>query len=336
MRSHSRLLTVAVWWCGRHTAQSVFEPLLADWRHEIEAARAAGRLQHLNAIISGSRAYTASMARCTMTGGWLPTSRAAQIVALTFILAFDAALFLLWIASLPSGRTLDLSSTMTRAFLLSAAPLAFAPILLPALFLMRRDPRSTARHAVSVIAVGAVLAAGVVWLRSPEHLNRYFATFASLERQYQRTLANDRAGRVTYPGTAIRERGRQTTIEQRRADYERFMAARAQHDATRPPLTWAQRLIRFQPVGLAMLFGVMGWTLAGLGPVSYVRAAMWWALMYLATLTFGGMPRTITGLAGPVLPHAYAIPVFTLATTALVIASWRRADGRTLRCREQR
>ncbi len=159
-----------------------------------------------------------------MSTGWLPTSRAAQIGSLTFFLTLKAALLLLWIAGLPSGRTAEVDSMQTQWFMLSAAGVAVAPVLLPVLFLMRRDPQSTSRHAASAIALGAALVAAIVTLTSPERLNTYFSTFASLESAYQRNLANDRAGRVTYPGTAIRERRGETTIEQRRADYERFMA----------------------------------------------------------------------------------------------------------------
>jgi hypothetical protein len=220
----------------------------------------------------------------------------------------------------------DLSPMQARAFLLSAAPLAVAPVLLPALFLMRRDSRSTARHAASVIAVGAMLTAGVVWLRSPENLNRYFSTFELYEGEYQRNLANDRAGRVSYPATAVRQLRGPSTIEQRRADFERFAAWRAEQEAKRPPLTWQRQLVRYQPAALAILFGVMGWTLAGLGPVSFTRGAAWWLLIYAAMLAFGGIPRTISGLAMPILPTTYSVPIFGAITLALVIASWRRDD----------
>jgi hypothetical protein len=327
MRDMSHLLALAAWWCGDRARAIVFEPLLADWQYELDAARHAGRARHAIAIASGLFAYARSFIRCTLTtSGWLPTSRAAQIVALTFFCTFDAALFLLWMAALPSGRTLDLGSIQTRAFLLAVAPLAFAPILLPALFLMRRDPRSTVRHAVSVIVVGAVLTAGVVWLRSPENLNWYFSSFEAYEGEYQRNLANDRAGRVTYPATAVRQLRGPTTIEERRAEYERFMAVRSAQQQPRP-LSRSQQLRRYQPVALAILFGMMGWTLAGLGPVSFTRAAGWWLLMYAALLAFGGMPRTISGLAAPVLPNAYAIPAFGAMTMALISTSWRRHPG---------
>jgi hypothetical protein len=120
------LFALAAWWCGPQRTALVFEPLLADWQRELDAARHAGRAQYAVAFASGLIAYARTFLKCTLTvSGWLPTSRAARIVALTFVCTFDIALFLLWIASLPSGLTLELSSLQTRYFLLSAAGLAF-------------------------------------------------------------------------------------------------------------------------------------------------------------------------------------------------------------------
>lgn len=328
----SRMLDIAGWWCGEHAKAIVFEPLLADWQHELDDARHARKARYAIALASGIFAYARSLIKCTLTvRGWLPTSRAARIVALTFVCTFDIALFLLWIASLPSGLTLEFSSLQTRYFLFSAAGVAFAPILLPALFLMRRDAQSTARHAVCVIAVGAVVATGVVALTSQPMLNRYFSTFETFEGDYQRNLANDRAGRVSYPGTAVRQL-KPTTLEQRRDAYEQFRARRAEYEAAQPVLTAQQRLRRLQPVVLAVMFGVMGWTLAGLGPVTFSRAAMWWLFIYAASLAFGVMPATLTGTPIRGVPHDYAIPMFGAATLALVVASWGKI-GRVFRLR---
>jgi hypothetical protein len=200
------------------------------------------------------------------------------------------------------------------------------------MFLMRRDAQSTARHAVCVIAAGAALTTGVVALTSPPMLNRYFSTFESFEGEHQRNRANDRSGRVSYPGTAVRQL-KPTTIEQRRAAYERFQAQRAEHDAAQPALTGQQYLRRLQPVALAVLFGVMGWTLAGLGNVSYSRAAMWWLFVYTASLACGVMPARLTGMPIRGVPYEYALPIFGAATLALVIASWRTNESRAFRPR---
>ena len=64
--------------------------------------------------------------------------------------------------------------------------------------------------------------------------------------------------------------------------------------------------------------------------MSVTRAALWWAVMYAAMLTFNGLLRMLTGVPMPTLAHAYALPIFGVLTAALVIASWRRREpGRT-------
>ncbi len=267
------------------------------------------------------------MARCTISfRGWLPTSRAASIAALTFFLAFDFGLFVLLVPAIAAGEA-DIGSIQMQSFVMAAAQIVVAPVLLPVVFLMRRDARSTACHAITAIGVGALITAGIVIMTSEERVRSYFSTFEAYERQYQHNLANDRAGRVTYPGTAVREARSPSTIEQRRAEYERFRARMAQQDVTPRSASWQQRASQFRAVALAVLFGVMGWTLAGLGPASFRRAAMWWALMYVAMLAFRGTP-TILALPSIVrLPHAMALAFFGTITLALVAASWRRHPG---------
>ncbi len=261
-------------------------------------------------------------------GGWLPTSRAAQIAALTCFVTVDAAFLLLWIVALASGRNAAPGDVQTQYFLLSSAGLAVPSILLPALFLMRRDPQSTARHAVTAIAVGAALTAGVVTLTVPERLNGYLSTFESFDRQYQRTLANDRAGRVTYPGTAVRELRGPTTIEHRRAQYEQFMMWRAEQAAKPVSLTWSQQLRRYAPVALAVLFGMIGWTLAGLGGATFTRAAMWWSLIYVALLFLGVRPMAIRLASIGRVSDVSSLAFFGAVAVTLVIASWHRHSAR--------
>jgi hypothetical protein len=107
-------------------------------------------------------------------------------------------------------------------------------------------------------------------------------------------------------------------IDERRASFERFMAMRAEREAQRPGLSWTQMLRRAQPVALAVMFGVMGWTLAGLGIASVGRAALWWGLMFSAALTFGSTPPALTGLAFSTRATEWmALPLF--ATLTLLI-----------------
>ena len=324
----NRLLAIASWWCGEKIAALIFQPLLADWQKELEQAHDHGRWQVARVAICGGGAYLLSLGRCAMSArGWLPTSRAAQIAAVTMFFTLDAAFLLIWIAALASGASAEPGAVQTRYFLLAASGIAVPSILLPALFLMRRDTQSTARHAVSAIAFGMAFTAVVVTLTAPERLNAYFSTFEAFESEYQRNLANDRAGHVTYPATALRERSAPTTVEQRRANYEQFMARRAEQAAKRPPLTWQQQSRRYQPVALAALFGIIGWTLAGLSPPTLPRAVMWWALMYVALFTFGVRPMT-SGLPSiGRTPGALALAFFAAVATALVIGSWRRHEA---------
>jgi hypothetical protein len=326
----TRWLALAEWLCGEHARRTVFEPLVADWQRQLHDDRDRGWPRRAVDYGSGVMAFIVTLVGCAMTTGrWLPNVRAAAVALLTFVVALTAALVVLWVLSLPSGVTTEIDSVRTQSFLLSFAGLAGALVLLPMAFILRRDPRLTSRHAVTTIGLGALLVAGLATATSQEALNAHFSTFEWVEREYQRALANDRAGRVTYPGTARRELRGPSTIEERRANHERFMMWQAGQEARRPPLTMAQRLRRMQPAALAVVFGVMGWTLAGLGPVTLSRAAMWWALMFLATLAFGVMPRALTGVAMPILPHTYALPLFGVITVALVAASWKQAPAPT-------
>ena len=317
------LLRLAEWLCGKTVAQSIFEPLIADWERELADARHAGWRRYASSAALGGAAFARSLGRCVlMSAGGLPTARSARTASLTFVLAVATPLLGWTTLAVQSGRAPGIDSIQTQAFLLYFAVLIVPPATLPALFMMRRA-RSTTRHAVVAIACGAAMAGGVAALGSSEAINAYFSSFESFEREYQRSLANDRAGRFQYPGTAIREQ-RLSTLEQRRESYQRFEAMRAEREARRPPLTWAQRLRRSQPVAYAILFGVMGWTLAGLAAPTLARAAGWWALMVVAMLTLAASPAVYLGVALRRLPSWTTLPLFTLVAMALVTASWRR------------
>lgn len=182
------------------------------------------------------------------------------------------------------------------------------------------------RHATVAIALGAALASAVTVWTTPEAINRRFTTFELFERDRERALANDRAGRIQYPWTAVRQVRPPTTREERLASFNRFMAMRAEAEARRPPVTWRQRLSRSQPVLLTIMFGVMGWTLAALGAL-WTRAAFWWVVMYCGMLAFTGLLSSTVGeVAFPTvrLPFWMATPTFAVSTLALVLAARHR------------
>ena len=96
------------------------------------------------------------------------------------------------------------------------------------------------------------------------------------------------------------------------------------------PPTWRERASRMQPAILAILFGVMGWTLAGMGSPSIPRAVTWWLLMYLTTLGFGGLLASVVGemsFWSARIQYWMAVPVITAMTVSLMFAARRvRAD----------
>jgi hypothetical protein len=321
------LLDLAELVCGDRARRDVFEPLVADWQRELSEARASGRWRVVLVCGSGAVAYALSFARCVLMRDWLPTPRAAASAMLAFGLAKAVGLLTLLGLSYAWGSAVDLGSIQTQAFLLFSAVIVVPPAFLPALFLMRRDPRSNIRHAIVAIAVAVAGTSTLVVVTSEDAINSYFSTFEAFEREYARSLANDRAGRYQYPGTAARKLGGETTLEQRRESFTRFDTWRAEQIAKRPPRTrtWTQSLRRFQPAALAVLFGVMGWTLAGLAAPTFTRALLWWGLMAAAMLTLSATPGLFMRIAVHRLPYYWmTVPIFAAVTAALIVASRRK------------
>ena len=138
-------------------------------------------------------------------------------------------------------------------------------------------------------------------------------------------------GHYQYPGTAYRELVTPKTVEERRERHASFMVWLEEQRAKEPAPTWPERLARMQPAVLAILFGVMGWTLAGMGSPSISRAMTWWLLMYLMTFGFGGLLASVVGemsFWSARIRYWIAIPAITAMTASLMLAARRspRAD----------
>lgn len=322
----NRLLAIAEYLLGHAERERVFDPLVADWQRELADEGQRGRLAYVIAAASGMWAFTRSLARCTMASrGWLPTRRAGGIGIAAFLAAIGLAVGGVTLIALQNGRPIE-PGLRTYSWLLATAALYVPPALLPAVFLLRRDPRSTARHAAAAIAIGAALTVAVIVLTSPEALNRYFSSFEWSEREYQRGLANDQAGRYQYPGTAYRQLVTPKTVEERREKYARFTIWLEEQRANDAPPTWRERASRMQPAILAILFGIMGWTLAGMGSTSIPRAMTWWLLMYLTTLGFGGLLASVVGemsFRSARIQYWMAVPAITAMTASLMLAARR-------------
>jgi len=211
----------------------------------------------------------------------------------------------------------------------SASVTAFATALLPALFLLRHDPRITGRTGISVLSAGAILtAAAISLLPAPEN---YQLTAEQNERMYQRALANDRAGRYQYPGSVSRQLREPSTPETRRASYETFLVWAEQQRVDRPlPTPW-QRLQRSSTPILAALFGIIGWNLAGVVRPTVMRALVWWGVAWFAMLAMDGRIASIFRVANFGRPAWWVLPVMTgIAALGLIVVNRRSRDQKAL------
>ena len=192
-------------------------------------------------------------------------------------------------------------------------PLAMLPLM------MRLRRQLTMRHAAQAIAAGAVISIVVAgWLTPLAQSD--FASDRLDEAMYQRSVANDRAGRPTYPWSALRAL-RPTTAEERaeqrrrwRSD-PRYLAAEAER--TRP--RW--NLATFRIGALTVALGALGWTLAGIGRTRAIDGAAWWVLSLLLILLADGRIVYWINNAGIRLGRAPAwTPLAVFGTAALLIA----------------
>lgn len=323
----SALLTFATWLCGESAGRQVFEPLLADWQRELRDAAHTSPTRRLSIVARGSLAFTSTLAACfvrcvTTEGDMWKYGVVAFALAVGLSIASEVA-----ILGLRSPFDYPLDVLLIAAVRWTAVT-ALATAMLPALFLLRRDPGAGPRIAGSAIALGIlVVALAVVWLPNLENSN-FLLSADQNERIYQRALANDRAGLYQYPGTALRQRREGTTSEQRKVRYEQFLSQRARVLANHPtPSSW-QLLSRSSAPVLGLCFGVMGWSLGVVVQPTLARAAVWWGMAWLVTLAVNG--RLAYFLRQPDFHHLpwWVLPAATGATAlALAFASTRKHRG---------
>ena len=110
---------------------------------------------------------------------------------------------------------------------------------------------------------------------------------------------------------------RRTIFEPLVADWDREM-----RDAT--GTSW-QRLQQSGTPVLAVLFGIIGWNLAGLVSPTLTRAIVWWGVAWFATLAVDGRLASLFKVANFERLPWWALPAAIASTAlALVIASSRR------------
>lgn len=324
----TRLLAFATWLCGNSAGRQVFEPLLADWSCELRDAASQSAFSRAAVVVSGLLAFTLTLINCGLrhaltedTGMWK-----YSLIALATAMGLGIASAMAIVEARATGANFP-PDVLLELALRTASVTAFATALLPALFLLRRDPRITRRTATLWLSAGALLtAAAIVVLPNPDF---FLFTAGQNERMYQRAAANDRAGHYQYPGTVSRQLREPSTPESRRASYERYLAQMAGWRAGQPT-PW-QRLRRSSVPVLAALFGIIGWNLAGMVRPTVVRALVWWGVAWFAMLAVDGQIASLFRLANFRRPAWWVLPVMTgLAALALVLANRRPRDQKNL------
>lgn len=317
----TRLLAVAVWLCGESAGRHTFEPLIADWDRERRDA-AGAPLTHRAAIVArGSLAFASTLLACGIrhaltTEPGMKHSLIAFTAAVALAVVSEMAIFS---ARNPSYFPPDM---LLAIAILIAGSAALAAAMLPAVFLLRRDPTTTRSSAIRWVVGGALVAAlATLLLPGPDG---YQLTADQNERMYQRALANDRAGRYQYPGTVYRQLREPSTPESRRASYARFLAENEQRRADRPVPTPWQRLSRSSTPILAALFGIIGWNLAGVIRPTVTRALVWWGVAWFAMVAMDGRLAMLFRVANFQRLPWWAMPVAAgAAALALIVANRR-------------
>jgi hypothetical protein len=314
-----RLLVLAELVCGAAARVRVFEPLVADWQRQRADASHRSRAERARVVVSGGMAFGLSLSRCAMTRALsLPPGRAlargAAVFAGAALIAIAVDAFITAVST--SGRyPVDILVRYIAAPM--AMPVAIPLAMLPLMMVLRRDSRATRWHAVQFLVMGAVLAALGASASRPPAFNRF--TPEEEERMYHRALANDRAGRLEYPGTAYRQL-HPTTATQRaeqRAVFEKRMAGR--DPFPRAAGSWPRRVhTALRAPVLALAFGVMGWTLAALGRARLSHAVLWWMLAWAAMLLMDGRPY-VRGYSSAFVRMPYWMPTLVFVTTAIAL-----------------
>jgi hypothetical protein len=316
----NRLLTVAELIAGRSARQRVFEPLLADWQRQLQHADSPSA--RLTVAASGAVAFARALAICAVIdGAWMPPLRVSltSLAAITFAVLISIGVLL--IAPVPQDVPRDLSEPLVQRWILVWAGILLPPAFLLATFLLRRDARCTQRHAALVTLLAAAATALVVVNSTDDALRRRYDTFEVQEHMRELALARHRAGAPVFAGDRYR-RTMQTTVAERRANFERYRARMAAHRQDPPP-TWRDRFAQLRPVLLAIIFSMIGWMLAGLGHATVPRAFGWWALVFVATITLTRIFWLVVRVPMPRIPEWLMPALFTFVACALAIHALR-------------
>lgn len=326
----ARLLQLGNAICGEAASRRVIEPLLADWQREVQES--GSRATRMLAMTSGGFAFVRSVTACALVEGvWIPPLRGTllSLVAISFSIAVSIAVLLIPPLSARIDVPRSLSEPLIQRYLLYMAGNVLPPAFLLALFVMRRDRRATVRHAVIATMIIAVSMVVVVLTTTFDALERRYDTFETQEHMREFAIASHRAGRFVFAGQSY-QRELTSTVEERRARFERFRARMEAMRQQDPPPTIGDRITQFRPVALSVIFAIMGWTLAGLGTPTVTRGLGWWALMFAAAITLTGLLTSLIQVRMLPAPQWAMLPLFGVTALALVTAARRIPKARVL------
>jgi hypothetical protein len=298
----------------------VFEPLVADWQRELAAS--SSRRERARIILSGSAAFGWSLVSCLLTGG-VVMPRVAIIRALGALMLSTLVLLVIQIglnaAAFRNNFPPEMQFWMALPMIL---PLAIPLAMLPIMMLIRGAGRATTRGAMTLLAAGVILTYITAGWLTP--LLRADVRDELYEEIEQRMAADERAGRVFYPSTAVRQ-ARPMTAEQRATARERWRQSpqylAAQAAQTRP--RWGRATILTALLALAL--GALGWGLGALRHASAFRAGAWWAIAWIAMMFLDG--RFLypgSGVSQYIGRAPYWTPLAVFATSAFVILIFER------------
>jgi hypothetical protein len=314
----NRLLALVTAVCGERSRQRVFEPMLADWQRELALARSQGRPAHLRAAAAGALALVRALVACAIADGvWLPPAGATALsmLAIGFSVAVSTA-FLLVIAPTPYISR-DIAGQLAQRWVLVMSATVLPPAFLLAMFMHRRDPRSTLRHGIVGVSLTAVAMIVIVARTNPEVINRRYNTFEFQDQMRARMIEVAKSDPDIWKGRSL-ERTLATTVEERRASYDRMQARFAEFRKNDPPPTRAERFAHIQPILLSIVFATMGWMLGGTGRTTVSRGLMWWALVFITTITMSPLLSLLVGVPMPQPAQWWLLPMFTSITLVLV------------------
>ena len=310
----------------------MFEPLVADWHHELSKAQAIGPWQVVQVFGSGAMAYVASFARSILMGEWLPTPRAAATATLAFGLAKAVALLHCLGLSYTWGPAVDLQfdsdagvsavlGRRRRTACLSAGTLPHAA---------RSAVEPEARHRHDRVRRRRHQCDGRGDVGNSRS-NSVFLDVRSVRtgtcpQTRQRSRRPVSVSRHRRPSAAGRHNARTAPRK-----LERFEAWRTEQIAKQPArtATWAW------PSEIAAGSSSDPLRDDGLDARRTRRTDAaardaWWGLMAVAMLALSATPGLF--LRHPVNrpPYWATVPIVAAMTAALVIASWRKPPAQSL------